>query len=61
MRPGNEYPSFFEQLQDMSFAVREGDVIAEHSCRLHLKEQFGQLARFRELKQGDSILSFYRI
>jgi 16S rRNA (guanine(966)-N(2))-methyltransferase RsmD len=57
----NEYPSFFEQLQECHLLSERAIIIAEHSRRLTLKERFGQLIRFRELKQGDSVLSFYQI
>jgi 16S rRNA (guanine966-N2)-methyltransferase len=56
-----EYPNFFEQVQEGQLLSERAMIIAEHSCRLTLQEQFGQLIRFRELKQGDSVLSFYQI
>lgn len=34
-------------------------VIAQHSCRAPLKPDYGCLHRYRELKQGDNVLSFY--
>jgi len=36
-------------------------VIAEHSKRFDPGATFGALARYRELKQGDAVLSFYRL
>jgi 16S rRNA (guanine966-N2)-methyltransferase len=36
-------------------------VIAEHLKKLNLVENYGSLNRFRTLKQGDSILSFYSL
>ena len=36
-------------------------VIAEHEKRRELEERYGELARFRVLKQGDAALSFYRV
>jgi len=57
----NEYSSFFEQLQECHLLSGRAIVIAEHSRRSPLKDQFGQMVRFRELKQGESILSFYRL
>ena len=36
-------------------------VIAEHSKRFDPGAQFGALVRYRELKQGDAVLSFYRL
>ena len=35
-------------------------VIAEHSKRYDPGDQIGALVRFRKLKQGDAVLSFYR-
>ncbi len=34
-------------------------VIAQHSVRLKLPESYGRLARVREIRQGENILSFY--
>jgi 16S rRNA (guanine966-N2)-methyltransferase len=36
-------------------------VIAEHSKRHDPGARFGALARFRELRQGDAVLTFYRL
>jgi 16S rRNA (guanine(966)-N(2))-methyltransferase RsmD len=36
-------------------------VIAEHLKKLSLADMFGALQRYRSLKQGDSVLSFYRL
>jgi 16S rRNA (guanine966-N2)-methyltransferase len=36
-------------------------VVAEHSKRMEPGAKFGALTRYRELKQGDAILSFYRL
>jgi 16S rRNA (guanine(966)-N(2))-methyltransferase RsmD len=36
-------------------------VIAEHSKRHDLAERYGELVRYRVLKQGDAALSFYRL
>lgn len=38
----------------------DGVVIVEHHKKKALADQFGAIKRYRELKQGDSILSFYR-
>ena len=35
-------------------------VIAQHSFKLKLPESTERLTRYRELKQGDNVLSFYR-
>lgn len=34
-------------------------VVAQHSVRLKLDEEFGRLKKYRELRQGDNALSFY--
>jgi 16S rRNA (guanine966-N2)-methyltransferase len=34
-------------------------VIAQHSSHFDLKDRYGRLTRFRSLKQGDNVLSFY--
>jgi 16S rRNA (guanine966-N2)-methyltransferase len=34
-------------------------VIAQHTVRLELAEEYGRLRRVRELRQGDNVLSFY--
>jgi 16S rRNA (guanine966-N2)-methyltransferase len=35
-------------------------VIVQHSKRFQLDERYGKLARVREVKQGENVLSFYR-
>lgn len=40
--------------------VDGGLLVVEHSKRVQLAEAVGRLRRYRELKQGDSHLSFYR-
>ncbi len=35
-------------------------VIAQHSVHFDLKERYGNLIRYRTLKQGENVLSFYR-
>jgi len=37
-----------------------GLVIVQHSSRIALKAEYGRLHRYRELKQGDNVLSFYQ-
>jgi 16S rRNA (guanine(966)-N(2))-methyltransferase RsmD len=39
--------------------AKDGKVIVEHYRKNDLKADFGKLLRYRELKQGDSCLSFY--
>jgi len=36
-------------------------VVAEHEKHFDPGGKFGTLERYRELKQGDAVLSFYRI
>jgi 16S rRNA (guanine966-N2)-methyltransferase len=35
-------------------------VVVEHRAKLPLESDYGKLTRFRQLKQGDSALAFYR-
>jgi 16S rRNA (guanine966-N2)-methyltransferase len=39
--------------------TEDGVVIVEHHRKNDLQEAFGALKRYRQLKQGDSVLSFY--
>ena len=43
------------------FLAPNAIVIAEHLRKLELAESYGALTRYRTLKQGDSILSFYSL
>jgi len=36
-------------------------VVAEHHPKLAVEERYGALARFRTLRQGDSVLTFYKL
>ena len=40
--------------------AEDGLMIVEHHKKRELKDEFGALRRYRSLKQGDSVLSFYR-
>ncbi len=42
-----------------SLLKEDGRVLAEHSRKLDLNTEYGKLRRYRELKQGESCLSFY--
>ena len=44
---------------DLLGAKPPGLVIAQHDVRLKLAAAYGSLARVRELRQGDNVLSFY--
>src|SRR5438128_4512359 len=39
----------------------DGVLIVEHHKKRELEEEFSRLRRYRRLKQGDSMLSFYRV
>lgn len=41
------------------FLAEDGVVIVEHHHKNSLKEEFGRLKRYRVVKQGDAVLSFY--
>src|SRR2546429_817973 len=41
--------------------AEEGLVIVEHHTKRDLKEKFSRVHRYRTLKQGDSLLSFYQM
>lgn len=47
------------QLSGSKLLAREGVLVVEHSRRVELPASVGGLTRFRELCQGDSVLSFY--
>jgi 16S rRNA (guanine(966)-N(2))-methyltransferase RsmD len=44
-----------------SLLAKDGVVIVEHYRKNDLKPELGKLRRYRELKQGDSCLSFYEV
>jgi 16S rRNA (guanine966-N2)-methyltransferase len=55
-----EYTKTLDALPE-SKLLRDGSiVIAEHEKRFDPGEAFGSLLRYRTLKQGDAVLSFYR-
>lgn len=35
-------------------------VVMQHSTRLAAQQTYGKLERYREIKQGDNVLSFYQ-
>ena len=53
-------PYALEREYDLVLPRLEGLVIAQHDRRKLLLEQYGELRRFREVRQGDNCLSFYR-
>ena len=54
------YKQTLEGLARSGLLKPDGIAIAEHDKRFDPGEEFGPLHRFRNLKQGDSSLSFYR-
>ena len=54
------YKQTLESLGQSALLKPGGMAIAEHDKRFDPGEEFGPLHRFRNLKQGDSALSFYR-
>jgi 16S rRNA (guanine966-N2)-methyltransferase len=56
----DQYPKVFEQLQNCRLLRDEALVVAEHSKFLDLPVQLMQLARQREVRQGDSVLSLFQ-
>ena len=55
-----EYTRVLEFLGSAELLARSGTVVAEHRRNFDLPEEAGTLRRFRVLRQGDAILSFYR-
>jgi 16S rRNA (guanine(966)-N(2))-methyltransferase RsmD len=56
------YPLESEYSRALTMLGVEGGalVIAQHASRFELAESYGELKRFRVLKQGDNSLSFFR-
>lgn len=55
-----DYDVVLERLGDENMLLTTEAIVAvEHSKKKELKEEFGALHRYRTLKQGDSVLSFY--
>ena len=56
----DEYPRIFQELQANHLLTKTTIVIAEHSRHHGLEPNLGGLARYRQIHQGDSSLSFYQ-
>lgn len=56
-----QYDGILHMLGSALFLSPQAKVIAEHSRRTDLAEEFGALRRFRVLRQGDAALSFYTL
>ena len=59
-REHGAYESVFRQLSEAGLLSEEGIVIAEHEKHFDPGKGLGEFLRYRELKQGDAVLSFYR-
>jgi 16S rRNA (guanine966-N2)-methyltransferase len=55
-----EYPKVLKQLSRYDILEEQAIAVAEHSKHVTLTAETAGLARVREVKQGDSVLSFYR-
>jgi len=55
-----DYARVLKFLGSSDLVAIDGLVVAEHRRKVELSEKFGELRRFRVLKQGDAALSFYR-
>jgi 16S rRNA (guanine966-N2)-methyltransferase len=56
-----DYSRVLEFLGSADLLAPGGIVLAEHRRKLDLREEAGELRRFRVLRQGDAALSFYRL
>jgi 16S rRNA (guanine(966)-N(2))-methyltransferase RsmD len=54
------YPQESEYEQCLLQATRHKLVIAQHATKFALRESYGELRRYRTLRQGDNTLSFFR-
>jgi 16S rRNA (guanine966-N2)-methyltransferase len=59
-RMENEYRETLEFLGQSTLLKPATTVIAEHAKQFDPIEEAGELKRYRKLKQGDAVLSFYR-
>lgn len=59
-RQTEDYEQVLSFLSRSSLLQPGGLVIAEHDKRVDPGEGFGALQRYRKLRQGDAVLSFYR-
>ncbi len=58
-----DYERVLSRIGEHTDKLLMGDavVVVEHRKQRQLSEEFGLLKRYRALKQGDSVLSFYRL
>jgi len=55
-----EYPTVLKKLCGYGLLEDQAVVVAEHAKQVTLAAETGGLSRVREVKQGDSVLAFYR-
>jgi len=54
------YSTVMNELGESALLSADAIVVVEHRAKLTLEGDYGRLSRFRELKQGESALAFYR-
>ena len=59
-REHGAYEAVFRQLRELGIVKGGGKVIAEHEKHFDPGDELGGFARYRTLKQGDAVLSFYQ-
>jgi 16S rRNA (guanine966-N2)-methyltransferase len=58
--PPYEMPQEYETAMAASERAQTQLVIVQHSARFNAQEQYGLLRRYRDIRQGDNVLSFYQ-
>ncbi|HEY2170707.1 MAG TPA: 16S rRNA (guanine(966)-N(2))-methyltransferase RsmD [Candidatus Angelobacter sp.] len=59
-RKMGDYEQVLGFLSQSQLLAQESQVIAEHDKHFDPGDEFGSLRRYRTLRQGDAVLSFYR-
>jgi 16S rRNA (guanine966-N2)-methyltransferase len=57
----DQYSSTLDQLQELELLNQDATVVAEHSKFFCLPEQVQTLRKFRNVRQGDSVLSLFHL
>jgi len=55
------YAEVMNELSSGALISPDGIVVVEHRAKSSLDSQYSNLHKFRELKQGESALTFYRL
>ena len=55
----SDYGAILKSISEHSLLSEDGVLIVEHHKKKDLSEEYGSLNRYRVLRQGDSVLSFY--